>query len=90
MEAHGEIYGVRFVSVKIQATRCRHREPGGEPECNGLSEWWVKIVKEHGLHLHHFKTLDSRRSSRRGGDTWQQAPRDDACRLSRKPGPIHN
>lgn len=29
----------------------------GEPECNGLSEWFMKIVKEQCLHLHRFKNL---------------------------------
>jgi transposase InsO family protein len=33
----------------------------GEPECNGLTERWIRTLKEECLYLHDFATLDEAR-----------------------------
>ncbi len=34
----------------------------GDPECNGVMERWLRILKEEYLYLHDFESLDEARA----------------------------
>lgn len=47
----------------------------GEPECNGVAEHWMRILKEECLYLHDFRSLEEARSAigdfvRRYNEEW--------------------
>ncbi|MDE2752976.1 MAG: integrase core domain-containing protein [Gemmatimonadota bacterium] len=51
-------YRARQLQAKILWLGIRSK-PGyvGEPECNGVAERFIRMLKEECIYLHHFETL---------------------------------